>query len=124
VRLIDTSSWVEQLRRGGDTAVRLRVETLLSSGEAAWCPVVRLELWNGARSAAERAVLAEMESDIESLEISPVVWEQAIRLARAARERGVTVPATDLLVAACAVHHGAAIEHNDTHFDLIAKLAP
>ncbi len=124
MKLVDTSSWVEQLRRGGDTAVRLRVETLLSSGEAAWCPAVRLELWDGARGATERAVLAEMESDIESLDIGPAVWEEAIRLARAARERGITVPATDLLVAACAVHHGAAIEHNDTHFDLIAKLAP
>ena len=55
MRLVDTSSWIEQLRRGGDAAVRERVEALLMAGEAAWCPIVRLELWNGARSERKRS---------------------------------------------------------------------
>ena len=69
MKLIDTSSWIEQLRRDGDATVRVRVEELLSAGEAAWCPIVRLELWNGARGEAERQVLREMEADIPTLEI-------------------------------------------------------
>ena len=122
MRLVDTSSWIEQLRRGGDPAVRERVEALLSSGEAAWCPIVRLELWNGARGHHERTVLLEMEKEIKSLEIGSPVWDGAAMLARSARERGITVPETDLLVAACAEHHGVALEHNDSHFGLIAAL--
>lgn len=122
MKLVDTSSWIEQLRRDGDAAVRRRVEELLLAGEAAWCPVVRLELWNGARGATERRILREMDSGLPSLEIGPPVWERAVRMAFAARTHGVTVPCTDLLVAACARHHNVAIEHSDAHFDLISAL--
>ncbi len=122
MKLIDTSSWIEQLRRGGDVAVRVRVTELLSAGEAAWCPIVRLELWNGARGEAERHVLLAMEADIPALEIVPAVWDRAARMASSARTRGITVPASDLLVAACARHYDVAIEHCDTHFTLIDSL--
>jgi predicted nucleic acid-binding protein len=122
MKLVDTSSWIEQLRRGGNTTVRTRVEELLAAGEAAWCSIVRLELWNGAKGGSEQAVLREMETEIPSLEITPPVWDRAVKLASAARGKGVTVPTTDLLVAACARQHGVAIEHCDSHFDLIGSL--
>jgi predicted nucleic acid-binding protein len=32
------------------------------------------------------------------------------------------VPATDLLIAACAGHHGAQLEHADADFDAIARV--
>ncbi len=122
MKLVDTSSWIEQLRRDGDAVVRTRVEELLSAGEAAWCPIVRLELWNGARGATEQAVLREMEAEVTSLEIGSPVWDRAGEMAWSARTKGITVPSTDLLVAACARHHDVAIEHCDSHFDLIASL--
>lgn len=122
MKLVDTSAWVEQLRRGGAAQVRTRVEELLAAGEAAWCPIIRLELWNGARGEAERRVLREMETSLPALTIDTAVWDQAVGLAAAARDRGVTVPASDLVVAACARRHQLGLEHNDSHFDLIATL--
>lgn len=120
--LIDTSSWIEQLRKGGDIAVRDRVERLLSTGEAAWCSMVRLELCNGARGDAERQVLADMERALPSLAIDEEVWNHAISLAAQAREQGVTVPATDLLVWSCAAVHRIDVEHNDRHFHLLGRI--
>jgi predicted nucleic acid-binding protein len=122
MKLVDTSAWIEQLRRNGDMVVRARVEALLSEGEAAWCPIVRLELWNGARGELERRVLREMETELVSLKIDEPVWNRAIAMASAARTRGISVPSTDLLVAACAQHYGVALEHADSHFDLIAAI--
>jgi predicted nucleic acid-binding protein len=46
--LIDTSAWVEALRRNGDEDVRSRVGGLLKTGHAILCDIVILELWNGA----------------------------------------------------------------------------
>ena len=120
--LIDTSAWIEQLRRDGDAAIRRQVETLLVAGDGAWCPLVRLELWNGARGTEERDVLKEMEATLPSLAIDAAVWERAAALASGSRERGIAIPATDLLVASCARHHGVALLHYDRHFDLIAEL--
>ncbi len=33
----------------GDRDVAERVRALLETGEAAWCPMIRVELWNGVR---------------------------------------------------------------------------
>ena len=120
--LIDTSAWIHCLRPEGDPAVRARVQALLDAGEAAWCDMVKLELWNGARGETERRVLREMEEALVLLPSGDEVWQNAFRLARVTRQVGKTVPATDLLIGACAQAHGAALAHDDQHLSEIAKL--
>lgn len=121
--LVDSSSWIHFLRPDGDSEVRERVIRALNDGEACWCPMVRLELWNGAGGEKERAVLRRFERVLPELPIDAAVWAHALDLARAARAAGVTVPATDLLIAACARHHGAAIETSDADFLALAAVA-
>lgn len=122
VVLVDTSSWIHLLRPDGDRAVRGRVEAVLQAGTACWCPVVRLELWSGAGGDREKKVLRDFERWLPTLAISEAVWEEADALARKAHQAGVSVPATDLLIAACARHHGARLEHADSDFDLLRKV--
>ena len=121
--LVDTSSWIHFLRTGGNVAVRGRVIAALEAGDARWCPIVRLELWNGAGGDREKKVLREFERVVPELAITPEVWNDAYEMARRCRVAGVTVPAIDLLVDACARFHGAALEHADADFALIAKIA-
>lgn len=120
--LIDSSSWIHLLRPHGDKVVRARVEAILQAGDAAWCPMVRLELWNGAGSAQEKKVLREFARLLPELTMDAPVWNLACDLARAARTAGVSVPATDLTIAACARHHGAGLEHSDSDFDLLKAI--
>ena len=110
------------LRPSGDPAARARVEAALTSGQACWCPPVQLELWNGARGHRERRVLREFVRALPELPIDDAVWERAYDLARRARHRGVTVPAIDVIIAACALRHGATLESTDADFDLLASL--
>lgn len=124
MKLVDTSSWIHQIRRRGDPAVRARVEELLRAGEAAWCPVVRLELWAGVGSDADRDILRVYEKRIPELPITDEVWESACRLADSCRRRGRTVPPHDILIAACARHHGLQVEHADAHFDMLGQPSP
>jgi predicted nucleic acid-binding protein len=121
--LIDTSSWVHFLRTDGLSEVRARVETILRSGNASWCPLVRLELWNGAGGDRERKILREFERVVSELPITPEVWTEAYDLARRCRAAGVTAPASDLLITACARHHGVRLEHADADFDRISDVA-
>jgi predicted nucleic acid-binding protein len=122
MKMVDTSSWIHQIRRRGDPTVRARVEQLLRTGEAAWCPVVRLELWAGVGSDADRRLLRAYEQRIPDMAITDEVWEKAFRLADVCRRSGKTVPPHDILIAACARHHGLEIEHDDSHFDLLQEL--
>ena len=120
--LVDTSSWIHFLRPRGDPEVRSRVEAALGSGQACWCPLVQLELRNGARGAQEQRVLRDFARTLPELGIDDGVWQAAYDLARRARARGVTAPATDVLIAACARRHGAALEYADADFDLLATV--
>ena len=120
--LIDSSLWVHQLRRSGEPAKRDRVNALLTSGEAAWCPPVRLELWRGVTSDAERKTLRRYEKLLPSYDVSSDVWERAVRLADRSRAGGLTVPSADLLIFACAKVHDVGLAHDDAHFDELAKL--
>ena len=120
--LVDSSLWVHQLRKSGDPAKRDRVNALLEGGEAAWCPVVRLELWRGVTNDAERKTLRRYEALLPGYEIAADVWQRAIQLADRARASGVTVPLADLLIFSCARIHGLEVAHDDTHFDELTKL--
>ena len=120
--LVDSSLWVHQLRKSGDPGKRDRVNALLESGEAAWCPAVRLELWRGVTNDAERKTLRRYEALLPDYEISAEVWKRSIQLADRGRAAGVTVPLSDLLIFACAEIHGLEVAHDDTHFDELATL--
>lgn len=120
--LIDTSCWIEALRISGDPVIREKVKELLVEGSAAWCDMVLLELWNGARGEAERKMLRNLREEVTMLPISNEVWTLAGKLANKCREGGKTVPSTDILIVSCALENKTEIEHQDRHFDAILEI--
>lgn len=116
MKLVDTSSWVHQIRARGDAMVRARVEALLVAGTAAWCAQVRLELWAGARSDHDRKLLRDYERVLPELAITDAVWSLACDIGDRARRAGVSADAGDLLIAACARVHAVELECADTDF--------
>jgi predicted nucleic acid-binding protein len=95
---------------------------LMTAGQAAWCDVVRLELWAGARGPHEKKALAHLGSTIQNLKIDDLVWQAAIKLAEKARDAGLNVPACDLIIVSCARRHGVPIEHCDKHIAHLQSL--
>ena len=122
MKLVDTSSWIEYLRERESEAGDI-VEGLVLSGEAAWCDITLVELWHGARGAKERSEMAEMEKEIERIPVDSTVWLLASRLALRCREKGLTVPISDIITAACAAANGLELEHCDKHFSSLLPLA-
>jgi predicted nucleic acid-binding protein len=122
MKLIDTSSWVEYFRERESEAGD-NVEVLVLSGEAAWCDITLVELWHGVRGAKEKRELAEMETEVERIPVDAPVWRLASKLALRCREKGLTVPISDIVTAACAVAHGLVLEHCDKHFNDLLPLA-
>jgi predicted nucleic acid-binding protein len=120
--LIDTSAWIETLRPLGEAAVRAAVAAATDEGSAVLCDIVLLELWNGAQGEGQKKFLRSLEQLLQRVETSEAVWQRARNLSRRCRAAGMTVPATDLLIAACADHHGLELVHRDTHFDQLARL--
>jgi predicted nucleic acid-binding protein len=95
------------------------VRELTEDGAAVLCDLVLLELWNGASRTEEARMLRDLERELDAVPTTDDVWRTARAMARACRRKGVSVPATDLLIAACAERHGLGLLHHDAHFDRI-----
>jgi len=120
--LIDTSSFVHFLLRKGDPEVKERVRMILRSGDAAICPMIEVELSMGVATEQDGRDVQELCSLLISLPVDEDVWTEAARLGRACRRNGTPVPASDLVIAACARVHGARIEACDSHFSVLEKI--
>ena len=99
------------------------MEVLVLSDEAAWCDMTLVELWHGARGTKEKRELAQMQNDITLVPVDAAVWRLACKLALRCREKGFTVPSSDIVIAACATHHKLELDHCDGHFDDILPIA-
>ena len=82
--------------------------------------MIILELIGGTRTDAEYRELCE---DLEALQQFPItesVWGSAYRIAHTLQRKGLSVPATDHLIASVALSYPCRIFHCDKHFDLLA----
>jgi predicted nucleic acid-binding protein len=92
-------------------------------GEPCLCAITRFELLYSARSPrafeqleAELDTFHELRTDAETIAIA----RTAQRELAARRQHRVPVP--DLLIAACAHQHQAAVLHLDRHYDTLARV--
>lgn len=119
--LIDTSVWIHALRPTGNPLLREQVRHLLAEGRAATCEMIILELAGGTRTEGEYLELSE---DLEALKQFPVtasVWRSAHGIAHTLQRRGLSIPATDHLIASVALSYPCRLLHRDKHFELIAR---
>ena len=122
MKLVDTSTWIQALRRQGEPIVRERARLLVTSGQAVCCPIIRVELWAGVGKDHERQMLREMEQRIPELAINDEVWDLACELADRCRKAGKRVPPNDLIIEACARFHTVEVDAADAHFDFLKTL--
>jgi predicted nucleic acid-binding protein len=123
VYLIDTSAWIEYLRKTGSPAGIMVRDLLRRSELVATTEPVVMELLAGA---ARPDTLGQLERTLDSLPLlsvdAIVDYRDAARIYRAARERGRTIrKLLDCLIAAVALRHGAVLVHDDVDFDVIAE---
>ena len=118
--LVDSSAWIEALRRNGDLRVKLAVEALLDAYEAQWCSPIRLEVLGGARR-EERTRLGHWFSVIPYRPVREEDWERGVALAWRLRDGGLTVPWLDVLISAVALHDNVRLYAVDAHFREISQ---
>jgi predicted nucleic acid-binding protein len=92
-------------------------------GEPCLCAITRLEMLHSARSARTYAEL-EVELDaFHQLRVDAETIATALTAQRYLAERSQhRVPIPDLLIAACAQQHQAAVLHVDRHYDTLAHV--
>jgi predicted nucleic acid-binding protein len=116
--LVDSSVWIEALRRDGRLEVKLALEGLLEEYEASWCGPVKLEVLGGARP-QDRKALEKQFSCIPYFPMADAAWDSAKNLAWRLRGCGCTAPWNEILIAALSVKADCRIYAVDKHFELM-----
>ena len=120
MQLIDTSVWLDFINKRSSARRNEKIQGLIANREAAWCPIVELELQ---RSTRERESALNLLGEVlQTFEIDLPIWRISFDIARAAYRSGKTIPNTDILIYATALHHGAFILHHDKHFDWLDEV--
>ncbi len=122
MKLVDSSAWVEFLRRRGDPNVKHTVGQLLQADQAAYTCPIRFELLCGVK-AGEEGDLARAFALSHHFPFEQNDWLEAARLEGQWRSRGLNVPRNDLFVATVAIRTGMAILCRDAHFVAAQKVA-
>ncbi len=118
--LVDSSAWIEYFRQSdglvGDTILRL-----LDADRIVLCGIVELELLQGALP-KERRMLKELLQALTYVESERRDFVAAGEGLALLRRRGVTIPATDGLIATLCLRHRLSLLAIDSHFDHYPEL--
>jgi len=122
MKLVDSSAWVEFLRRKGDPKIKHLVARLLQVDQAAYTCPIRFELLSGVRP-GEEADLDQAFALSHHFPFEQDDWREAAELERQFRAKGLNVPRNDLFVATVAIRTGVVILCRDAHFNAAQKVA-
>lgn len=127
MQLIDTSAWIEYLRRTGSPA-HLEVRRMIHEDQSAIVttePVI-MELLAGASDDRALHKLEELAGGLHTLPVDAVLdYRDAAAIHRIVRRSGQAVRTLlDCLIASVAVRTGATLVHRDRDFDVIAACLP
>ena len=119
--LIDTSAWLFALKKDFIPAVKNRISDLLNENTVITTGIIKLELLGGTRTKKEFHRLKTRLDALDTISTDTTLWNGACDLAFSMRRKGITIPYTDMIIAAAALITGATVLHADTHFDMISE---
>ncbi len=95
----------------------------LELGEICVCAIVRIEMLYSARSSSDYTDIEERLAAFRDLRIDAETILTAVTAHRELGKKGRhRLPIPDLLIAACAQQHQAAVLHVDRHYDVLAEV--
>jgi len=119
--IVDTSVWIEAHRYDGDPAVKLALRGLLDEFEATLCGPVEMEYLGGALP-NERGRLKAWCSILPYLRNDQKIWRKAGDNFSRLRQRGLTAPWNDVLIATLALGACCRVYAVDKHFVAMAPI--
>jgi predicted nucleic acid-binding protein len=121
--LADSSALIEYFRRGGSPAVQEAVAAAIADDVLAFNGIIFVEVVGFAADERERLALQASFGAFHRLLLEDEDFDLAASIGFDLRRHGRTVPATDLIIAACAIRTQAELLHVDDHFAAVAEVS-
>lgn len=120
--LVDTSVWIEVLRR----PARVSLDAVVEFDDIVTCLPIVQEVLQGIDDERAFQVAREALYALPMVEapLGRAVVDEAVALFRRARRAGLTVRSgVDCLIGACALRHGLTVLHCDRNFAALARVS-
>jgi predicted nucleic acid-binding protein len=114
--LVDSSVWIEAVRRDGSLEHKVGLEGLVAAAEAMFCGPIKLEVLGGAR-VQDRQRLSSYFACIPYRAIEDSDWELAKDCAWRLRDSGQNLPWNDILIASLSIKWACRVYAKDQHFE-------
>jgi predicted nucleic acid-binding protein len=121
--LPDTCAWIDFFRGADSEPARLLEQALRGSDTVCVCGPILFELVQGVPSAKEETAILNALEGLVVLEVTDTLWIGAGRLAAKLKKQGITLPHSDILIAAVALENDLTLLTRDRHFSRIPQLA-
>jgi predicted nucleic acid-binding protein len=118
--LLDTSIWIDAFR-GKTPQILTITRTLLNQDRVLTCGPVIFEINRGFRP-QERTKILPLFDALTRLSFEEAIWGSAGDLDAALRQKGITIPPMDVLIAQVSLHYKVPLFSLDEHFHSIPKL--
>ncbi len=115
--IADTSVLIDFLKNKEPNAEA--VAALIVSKRILTTGIIMAELLQGTRNAREEAYVAELTEAIPAIEITAAIWIKAGKLSSSLKRKGITLPLSDVAIAAAAMEYNISVFTIDDHFKQI-----
>jgi predicted nucleic acid-binding protein len=119
--LPDTCAWIDFFN-GRATPLADSLAHALNDRDVITCGVVMYELFQGVRSVKDSDMLRSAFSSLRYLEMDRDLWLSAAQVSASLRCKGITLPFSDIIIAALASRHDLVVLTVDQHFQMIPDL--
>ena len=118
MKLVDSCIYIGWMRAGTNPVKQLHSQR----AELISCDIIHMEVLRGVTDLKIKSYLAEFFSTLPRVSLSPAIMHEATELAWACDRKGMVLPLTDLIIAACALKVGATVITRDKHFAKMPNL--
>jgi predicted nucleic acid-binding protein len=122
VVIADTSVWIPFFNQP-ESPEKREIDALIDADRLALVGVVLAELLQGCRAPKEADTILSKLSGLRFLEANFSTWKRTGELSASLRRKGITLPLSDLIIAALAFEHRCQVYALDPHFEQIPGLA-
>lgn len=119
--IADTSVWIPFFNRP-DSPEKVALDLLIDADDVVLVGVVVAELLQGCRTPAEGDSLSDALLALPYYEVARSTWSRAGDLSAPLLRKGITLPLSDLLIAALAIERNCSVYSLDAHFKKIPGL--
>jgi len=120
-KLIDTSLWIEALKKDCPETIKEMIVKAIDEDNAFITGIIMVELLSGAKTVKKYEQLKNNLEALIYLDTTVEVWNKAAKIAFTLKRKGINVPSGDILIASLCIKYDILLIHMDKHFELIGK---